>query len=107
MPRHLSAGPALDLEPTTPPSSPPARSSRTRRGTHLPWYDRYTKAMAADWQEQTVVHDEKQRELVDPCDHDGPCTRTAAVYGRGVLCERFCRCRQDVHEKVHRLWVSF
>jgi hypothetical protein len=64
----------------------------------LQWYDRQKKILVGDWQDHTVTHEYQRRELLDPCNHDGPCSaaRGCPCVIAGVLCERFCRCTADI-----------
>ncbi|KFA63021.1 hypothetical protein S40285_07252 [Stachybotrys chlorohalonatus IBT 40285] len=63
------------------------------RVKNLPWYDRHRKVLSGDWQEQTLSHEFEQREIPEPCNHEGPCApRVCPCVDAGLLCERFCRC---------------
>lgn len=66
----------------------------------VPWYDRKKKQLMGDWQDYTVTHDHPNREITEPCHHDGPCTAKndcpcAKAHPRVVMCERFCNCTAE------------
>ncbi|KAK4165747.1 hypothetical protein QBC43DRAFT_333241 [Cladorrhinum sp. PSN259] len=68
----------------------------------VPWYDRKKKQLLGDWQDQTVSHEHAMREILPPCNHEGPCTSQNGCPCAGtsrdsftVLCERFCQCTAE------------
>ncbi|KAK1832835.1 histone-lysine N-methyltransferase EZH2 [Podospora conica] len=66
----------------------------------VPWYDRKKKQLMGDWSDYTVTHDHPNREITEPCHHDGPCTAKndcpcAKAHPRVVMCERFCNCTAE------------
>jgi len=84
---------ALNLSlPYTPP--PPEQPW----AKNIAWYDRIKKVFVGElWKEHTTTHDFGNRELTEPCHHEGACTAAngcPCVYGR-VLCDRFCQCSAD------------
>ncbi|KAK3949543.1 hypothetical protein QBC32DRAFT_326901 [Pseudoneurospora amorphoporcata] len=90
---HLSLPHVSPPRPKTgPKGGPPARVKP------LPWYDRRKKCLMGDWQDQTSTHEHSQREITEPCHHDGPCTKgnpacpCANASPHPVLCDRFCQC---------------
>lgn len=82
----------LVLPHVSPPQPKPAKVKP------LPWYDRRKKCLMGDWSDQTSSHEFSIREIIDPCFHDGPCTKEnpacpcANASPRPQLCDRFCHC---------------
>ncbi|KAK1783672.1 hypothetical protein QBC45DRAFT_398503 [Copromyces sp. CBS 386.78] len=90
---HLSLPHVSPPRPKTgPKGGPPAKVKP------LPWYDRRKKCLMGDWQDQTSTHEHSQREITEPCHHDGPCTKEnracpcANASPHPLLCDRFCQC---------------
>lgn len=61
----------------------------------LPWYDRFRKELKADWHEHLNTQEFTRREIRDPCNHSGPCTKGCPCVDAKLLCDRFCRCTAD------------
>ncbi|KAJ3455779.1 hypothetical protein MRS44_017261 [Fusarium solani] len=53
---------------------PPPESVRKMPIRTVSWYDRFKKALIGDWENRTRSQEHQQRELIEPCSHEGPCT---------------------------------
>lgn len=58
----------------------------------ISWYDRRRKELKQDWSDHLLSHNFTEREIKDPCHHDGPCGKECPCVKAKLLCERFCRC---------------
>ncbi|KAJ0131055.1 Phosphoglycerate kinase [Fusarium oxysporum f. sp. albedinis] len=75
----------IRLPPREPVSKTPIRT--------VSWYDRFKKALIGDWEHRTRSHEHQQRELIEPCSHEGPCTLENCIcVQNGYLCEKYCGC---------------
>ncbi|KAM7208093.1 hypothetical protein V8F20_001639 [Naviculisporaceae sp. PSN 640] len=65
------------------------------------WYDRKKKQLIGDWESNVVSHDFSNRNIVEPCSHEGPCVkggeddRYCPCAEANLLCERFCHCTAE------------
>ncbi|KAM6506545.1 hypothetical protein FSOLCH5_013519 [Fusarium solani] len=72
------------------PPPEPVRETPTRT---VSWYDRFKKALIGDWENRTRSQEHQQRELIEPCSHEGPCTLENCICVQyGYLCEKYCGC---------------
>ncbi|KFA80423.1 hypothetical protein S40288_07062 [Stachybotrys chartarum IBT 40288] len=77
-------------------SIPASEVVETTRVKNLLWYDRHRKILMGDWQDQTLSHEFEQREIPEPCSHEGPCAPgICPCVDAGLLCERFCWCTAE------------
>ncbi|RTE69804.1 hypothetical protein BHE90_015813 [Fusarium euwallaceae] len=53
---------------------PPPEPVRKTPIRTVSWYDRFKKALIGDWENRTRSQEHQQRELIEPCSHEGPCT---------------------------------
>ncbi|KAK4229057.1 hypothetical protein QBC38DRAFT_360492 [Podospora fimiseda] len=79
---------------------PPMDVREPPKPKNVNWYDRRKKQLMGDWQDYTVTHEHASREILPPCNHEGPCTAAnkCPCINRGsnaVLCERFCQCTAE------------
>ncbi|KAK3996124.1 hypothetical protein QBC44DRAFT_318194 [Cladorrhinum sp. PSN332] len=79
---------------------PPINVREPAKPKQVGWYDRKKKQLMGDWQDYTVTHEHASREILPPCNHEGPCTAAnkCPCINRGtnaVLCERFCQCTAE------------
>lgn len=89
------------VSPPRPPKPGPKGGGPTAKVKPLPWYDRRKKCLTGDWQNETLTHEHQQREITEPCHHDGPCSKDnpacpcANHDKRPILCDRLCQCTVD------------
>jgi hypothetical protein len=75
----------IRLPPREPVSKAPIKT--------VSWYDRFKKALIGDWENRTRSQEHQQRELIEPCFHEGPCTKENCICVQyGYLCEKYCGC---------------
>ncbi|EXA30652.1 hypothetical protein FOVG_17986 [Fusarium oxysporum f. sp. pisi HDV247] len=75
----------IRLPPREPVSKTPIKT--------VSWYDRFKKALIGDWENRIRSHEHQQRELIEPCFHEGPCTQENCICVQyGYLCEKYCGC---------------
>ncbi|KAJ3455578.1 hypothetical protein MRS44_017060 [Fusarium solani] len=56
-------------------------------------YNRFKKALIGDWENRTRSQEHQQRELIEPCSHEGPCTLENCICVQyGYLCEKYYGC---------------
>ncbi|KAJ3453410.1 hypothetical protein MRS44_017657 [Fusarium solani] len=72
---------------------PPPEPVRKTPIRTVSWYDRFKKALIGDWENRTRSQEHQQRELIEPCSHEGPCTLENCICVQyGYLCEKYCGC---------------
>ncbi|KAG7404569.1 Histone-lysine N-methyltransferase EZH1 [Fusarium oxysporum f. sp. raphani] len=75
----------IRLPPREPVSKAPIKT--------VSWYDRFKKALIGDWENRTRSQEHQQRKLIEPCFHEGPCTKENCICVQyGYLCEKYCGC---------------
>ncbi|KAK2469722.1 hypothetical protein H9L39_18537 [Fusarium oxysporum f. sp. albedinis] len=79
----------IRLPPREPVSETPIRT--------VSWYDRFKKALIGDWEHRTRSHEHQERELIEPCSHEGPCTLENCICVQPCICVQLHReCDPDL-----------